>query len=220
MDIYLNDKDKEEEQGKKLVAQLDALQPGLRDEIREKKHQQLTPEQRDAYDTPFEKRTNEQIQLGYEAEERMRVTHEDVARQIKGRKSRQGQRACRKSHGARGSGHIHQPIPGYGELPVLAAPRQVEQTEEAINARKFIYQGDRSYRDGDPTAARTAYDQGFALWRKVIDKFPAFIEDEITGSDLMDLVKQYERILKQLDEPFPANFPLQDVVNRYGKKPG
>ena len=44
------------------------------------------------------------------------------------------------------------------------------------------------------------------------------MEDETTGSDLMDLVKQYERILKQLGEPFPAKFPLQDVVDRYGKK--
>jgi hypothetical protein len=34
---------------------------------------------------------------------------------------------------------------------------------------------------------------------------------------LMDIVKQYQRILKQLDEPFPQKFPLQDIVDRYGK---
>ena len=83
MDIYLNDKEKEEEQAKKLVAELDALQPGLRDEIRAKKRQQLTEKQLAAYETPPEKRTSEQYQLAYEAEERLQVTHEEVARQIK-----------------------------------------------------------------------------------------------------------------------------------------
>jgi len=94
---------------------------------------------------------------------------------------------------------------------------QLEQSDDALNARKFIYQGDQAFRDGDLTAAKTAYDQGFALWRKVLDKFPTLMEYEITGSDFMDIVKQYQRILKQLDEPFPEKFPLQDIIDRYGK---
>ena len=36
----------------------------------------------------------------------------------------------------------------------------------------------------------------------------------------MDIVKQYKKILNQLDEPFPENFVLKDIVDRYGKKPG
>ena len=149
----------------------------------------------------------------------MRVTHEDVARQIKGP---QHAKAKKLAEDATSHEETATYISRYRETVNFMYWRlraQVEQTEEALNARKFIYQGDRAFRDGDPTAARTAYDQGFALWRQVLDKFPAFIEDDITGSDLMDLVKQYERILKQLDEPFPAKFPLQDVVDRYGKKP-
>ena len=218
--IFLNDKEKEEEQAKKLVAELDALQPGLRDEIRNKKREQLTPEQRTALDTPAEKRTSDQQTLFYEAEERTRVTHEDVARQIKG-----PQHAKAKKLAEDAATHEENAtyISRYRETVNFMYWRlraQVEQSEEALNARKFIYQGDLAFREGDPTAAKTAYDQGFALWRQVLDKFPAFIEDDITGSDLMDLVKQYERILKQLDEPFPQKFPLQDVVDRYGKKPG
>jgi hypothetical protein len=218
--LLLNDKEKEEELGKKMAAELDALQPGLRDEIIQKKRQQLTKEQLAALDTPAEKRTSEQIQLAYEAEERTRVTHEDVARQIKGP---QHAKAKQLAEDAAKHEQMASYISGYRDTVNFMFWRlraQVEQTNEALNARKFIYQGDRSFRDGDPTAARTAYDQGFVLWRQVLDKFPALFEDEITGSDLMDFVKQYERILKQLDEPFPKNFPLQNVVDRYGKKPG
>ncbi len=220
MDLYLNDEEKDEELGKKLVAELDALQPGLRAEIREKKRRQLTPEQLAAYETPAEKRTSDQNLLAYEAEERMRVTHEDVARQIKGP---QHAKAKKLAEDATSREETATYISRYRETVNFMYWRlraQVEQSEEALNARKFIYQGDRAFHDGDPTAAKAAYDQGFALWRQVLDKFPAFIEDDITGSDLMDLVKQYKRILKQLDEPFPQKFPLQDVVDRYGKKTG
>ncbi len=93
----------------------------------------------------------------------------------------------------------------------------MEQTDEAINARKFIYQGDQAFHEGDLIAARDAYEQGLLLWRKVLDKFPALVEDDITGTDLMDLVKQYRKIYNQLDEPFPEKFILQDIVDKYGK---
>ena len=151
----------------------------------------------------------------------MRVTHEDVARQIKVANHPKAKELAEKATEHEATATY---ISRYRETVNFLYWRlraQVEQTDEALNARKFIYQGNQAFRDGDPTAAKTAYDQGFALWRQVLDKFPALLdEDFTTGSDLMDLVKQYERILKQLDEPFPQNFPLQDVVNRFGKKPG
>ncbi len=154
---------------------------------------------------PPEKRTSEQFQLAYEAEERLQVTHEDVARQIKG-----PQRAKAKKLAEEATKHeeLATYINRYRDTVNFIYWRlraQVEQTDEALNARKFIYQGDRAFRDGDLTAARTAYEQGFRLWRQVLDKFPALVEDDITGSDLMDFVKQYRKILNQLDEPFPKN---------------
>ena len=180
----------------------------------------MTNEQLAAYDTPAEKRSEEQNKLAFEAEERMRVTHEDVARQIKGP---QHAKAKQLAEDATEHEKMATYIGRYRDTVNFLFWRlrtQVEQTDEALNARKFIYQGNQAFRDGDPTTARNAYDQGFVMWRQVLDKFPALFEDEITGSDLMDFVKQYERILKQLDEPFPEKFPLQNVIDRYGKRPG
>jgi hypothetical protein len=220
VDLYLNDKEKEDEQAKKLVAELDALQPGLRDEIRAKKRRQLTKEQLEAYETPPEKRTDEQHKLYYEAEERLQVTHEDVARQIKGA---QHAKAKKLAEDAANHEELATYISRYRETVNFLYWRlcaEVEQSDDALNARKFIYQGDQAFRDSDLTAAKTAYDQGLASWRQVLDKFPALLEYEIMGSDLMDIVKQYQRILKQLDEPFPEKFPLQDIIDRYGKNSG
>jgi len=218
--IFLNEKEKEDEQAKKLVAELDALQPGLRDEIRGKKRQQLTEKQLAAYETPPGKRTNEQAQLAYEAEERLYVTHEDVARQIKGPPHAKAKKLAEEAGQHEDQALYTNRYRSTVNFNYWRLRAQMEQTDEAINARKFIYQGDRSFRDGDLTAARTAYEQGLSLWRQVLDKFPALMEDELTGGDLMDLVKQYRKILDQLDEPFPEKFILQDIVNLYGKKPG
>ena len=96
---------------------------------------------------------------------------------------------------------------------------QVEQTEEAINARKFIYQGDQAYQNGYLTDARDNYEEGLKLWREVLDKFPALVEDNITGSDLMDIVKKYRKIYNQLDKSFPEAFILQDILDKYEPKP-
>ena len=44
---------------------------------------------------------------------------------------------------------------------------EVEQSDQALSARKMIYQGDRTFHKGDMVAARAAYEQGLAGWRKV-----------------------------------------------------
>ena len=219
MDLILNDKEKEEEQTKKLVAELDALQPGLREEIYKKKLQKLTEKQLSAFETPPEKRTNEQALLASEAEQLVQVTNEDVARQIKladrGKAKKLAEEAKKHSDLA-GNIDNYRKIVNF-EFWRLRA--KLEQTTDAINARKFMYQGDEAFRNGYPDEARDLYQQGFAEWRKVLDAFPALIDDEITGDDLMDFIKQYRKILNQLDEPFPDNFALKDIVDRYGKKP-
>jgi hypothetical protein len=217
-DLYLNDKEKEDELARKIVAELDALQPGLREEIREKKRRQLTKEQLEALETPPEKRNDEQNKLYYEAQERLQVTHEDVARQIKGAQHAKAKKLAEEAL-------KHEELATYTSryrdtvnFLYWRLCAQLEQTEDALNARKFIYQGDQAFRDGDLTAAKTAYNQGLALLRKVLDKFPGLMEYDIAVSDLMDIVKQYQRILKKLDEKFPEKFILQDVVDRSGKQ--
>jgi hypothetical protein len=221
MTIYLNDQEKEEETAKKLVAELDAMQPGLREEIFKKKLSQLPDKQRIAYETSPEKRTQEQFQSAYEAEELLRVKHEEVARQIKDPKLRA--KAKELAENAVKHEELANYIKGYRDTVNFNYWRlraDVEQTDEALNARKLIYLGDQAFREGYELDARNYYEEGLKSWRKVLDKFPALVEDELTGSDLMDIVNQYRKILNLLGESFPDNFVLQDIVARYSKKSG
>jgi hypothetical protein len=91
----------------------------------------------------------------------------------------------------------------------------MEQTAQALNARKLIHQGDRDFNDGDLLGSQKAYEQGMALWRKALDQFPELIGDRTMGDTLMDVIKRYREILGQLDEPFPKNFILQDVLDKH-----
>jgi hypothetical protein len=92
---------------------------------------------------------------------------------------------------------------------------QAEQAPEAINAHKLLYQAEQAQREVELEAARKAYEEGFAQWRKVLDRFPALIEDGITGAEMVDVIKQYRRCLKELDEEFPRDFILADILQKH-----
>ena len=47
-------------------------------------------------------------------------------------------------------------------------------------------------------------------WRAVIDSSTVLAEDSITADDLVKVIQRYYTILKQLDEPVPEDFILQD----------
>ncbi len=95
---------------------------------------------------------------------------------------------------------------------------EVEQTQDLRDARKFIFEADQALRKADLKAARIAYDQGFAAWRKVLDRFPQLKDNPTTPADIMDVIKRYRELLKQRDEPFPKPFILQDILDQSERK--
>jgi hypothetical protein len=99
---------------------------------------------------------------------------------------------------------------------------KVEQTPEAIAARKAIFQADTFNHNAQLLEAREAYLKGFRGWRKVLDKFPALLDDQTTGEDLVEVINRYRKLVESMDpnpeEAFSKGFPLQDVLNKYGKK--
>jgi hypothetical protein len=211
--IRLNDKEMQLEAVQKLMAQLEAMQPGLRAKLVAKRLAELSPSQREALETPPDKRTGKQHELAQQATAAIHVTHDDVARSIVGANRKRaieiGQEIVRAELMA---DHIDSQRDivnfDYWRMRVGA-----EQDEELLSARKYVFQGDRAYADNDLIAARNFYEQGLAGWRKALDKYPTMGKDTAAGDDLMKMIKRYRRILSQLDEPFPEKFILQDIVD-------
>jgi hypothetical protein len=211
--IQLNQQEMHEQTARKLVQQIEALQPGLREKIVADKRKALTPAQREALATPAGKRAGKQLELATQAEEAIRTTHNEVARKITGPKRKE---ALKLAKDAADHEQLAWYVQRYRDIVNFAYWRlraQVEQTDNMLTTRKLIHQGDRAYSEGDLVVARNAYQQGLVGWRKVIDEAPGMVCDQTTRDELMDVIKRYRRILSQLDERFPEKFILQDVID-------
>jgi hypothetical protein len=216
----LNDQERHEKEAEKLAAQLDVIQPGLREKIIQEKRDALPANQRKALDKPASERSAADYDLIDQAAEALQLTHNEVARRIPLNNPKRKEAIQLAKDAA-----AHEKLAAYVardrdivNFVYWRMRADVEQTEDLLNARKLVYQGDRAYANYELAAARDAYDQGLAGWRAVLDKYPAMARDDAAGDDLMDMVKRYRRLLGQLDQPFPEKFILQDVIDAHEKR--
>ena len=116
---------------------------------------------------------------------------------------------------------------------------EAEMTPEAIDARKFLY---RAAVEFDPTkiphervetegtslmdSTKRLFEQGFAKWRIVADKYPNLFVDPETGSstyvsdNLYEDLKMYRKFLALRGETMPPDFVLRDLLDRLDKGSG
>jgi hypothetical protein len=217
--LYLANLEKHEELVKKYSQELDALDPGLRDRIRQKKRDALSQEQKDALDTDIEKRTDKQHNLVNQAEMQMEVTYEEIAKQVPLEKRAQAKKLAEealKNEYIAVDIRRSRDVVNYAYWKLRA---EVEQEDDAVAAREAIYNGTRLFRrEADLIGARDLFNKGFLLWRNVLDNHKALIEDSLTGDDMMEVINVYRDLLHKMGEPFPKPFILQDIVDKYDKK--
>jgi hypothetical protein len=99
---------------------------------------------------------------------------------------------------------------------------RAEQTDDCVAARKAIHDGDLAYSKGDMIRARPDYEKGLRGWRKVLDdpEFHALVEDPSLGGDLVDEIRRYAKCLDQDDQDLPDPFILQDIIDKHGSHQG
>ncbi len=216
--IRLNDKEVFDENARELIARIDAISPETRQQLRRRKVEALTDEQRQAMETKPEDRSAEQLALAAEAESLTTVTYDEVAREIPreeqkrkealqlARQVAENQRNARRIDSSRYIVNF--------DYWLLRA--ELEQTDDALAARQLVFDGNTAFGEGDLTTAKQLYDEGMLAWRRVLDAFPTMVIQPTFGADLMDLIDRYRYILDQLDKDFPADFPLQDIIEIHG----
>jgi hypothetical protein len=223
--LRLNEEEAENKAAADALAQLEKLQPGLRKKMIEEKKKTLTAAQRQALDTPLEKRSGNDFKLAAEAEDAIRVTHDEVARKVTGPAEKKAA-AKKLAHEARDHEQLALYINRYRSTVNFDYWRQhakTEQEKDVLTARQHIYQADRAFAENDNVVAMESYRQGLKAWRKVLDAHPDYVTDQTTGEDLMDMIRRYRQVLRQNEKPFPKPFILQDVIDvqqkQYGAAP-
>ncbi len=89
---------------------------------------------------------------------------------------------------------------------------EMESMPEVLEARRLTGKGEAAFDVGDLLGAKDAYEQGFKKWQPAVKQFPVVFKDSAFGDEMMDVINRYRNVLDKLDQPFPEDFVLKDVV--------
>jgi hypothetical protein len=214
--IRLNDRAAYTEMAEELKAELEAMAPGVREQIAQEREAALSDPEREALDTPPMDRTEAQHELAAEAAQKLRVTHQDVAERLIGAERGRALKLADKLTEAERIAAIigrYQEIVNYEYWERRAA---TEQMPETLEARKLIHEGRQAFfEEADLRLAKEKYEAGLAKWREVLDKVPAMKRERELGRELVETIQFYRKILDACDEPFPEDFILRDILELY-----
>lgn len=217
--IHLNDAEPFDAEAAKRVAALEAFDPGLRERIRKERYDKLTPAERKAYETPPEKRDARQWELAAQVEEKLRVTHDQVARRIGPPNEATARNLAREATKFERDAQEIRMYRNIVNFEYWRERARFEQTPEALGARKYAYEGAQALAAADLLRAAEMYEKSFAQWRLLLDRkdFPRLKQDEDLGQEIVRTIYKYREVLDKSDKPFPKDFVLQDVLQLHEK---
>jgi len=217
--IKLNDLESIEDRAKQNVAALDALAPGVRLKLATEKFGKLTPaEQVVLAKDPGERTPAEEMQAR-SLQDRNRVADTEVAakapaeNRVKARlladQIVEDQVTVLRINNYRGIINFN----------FWRARCEAEQLRESLAARDHLFKAEDALRKTDLNLAKSEYEQAFQAWSFVYKKYPILM-DNAESQDLVDSCTRYNDVLGQLDEEFPADFVLNDLLDLFdsGKK--
>ncbi len=217
--IQLRLREVEEQRAARIADDLEKLLPGRFEAMREERRAALTEEQRAAIATPSMERSEEVHRVASEAEGLLNVTWKMVARQAPPAERAQAEALAREFVEAQERATMIDRYRDIVNFDFWKASCEAEVTEPALKAREATWRGDTEFMAARLQSAKRAYEESFAAWREVLDASKVLREDPLTADDIAEVVGRYRRLLEQLDEPFPASFVLQDVLDLASPQP-
>jgi hypothetical protein len=213
--VRLADYERIRDDAAQMVQALDEMLPGLREQIEQEKRAQLTPEQREALDTPEEELTEEIFEAWAEAKRETFVSHRDVAERAEDRQVRERARrlAGRIEDAQTLADRTHQ-YRGTVNYEYWLVRSEAEQTPAALEARENLYHARRRLDEASLEDARELYETSWKHWRDLYDQYPRLM-DAVEADDVLRAIRRYGGLLQQLDEPLPEDFPLYDFLRRF-----
>lgn len=213
--IRLNDLEPMRARLKEMQADVDKLAPGVRDQIRQEKTGKLSAAMQAALAKPEKDRTPEEIGLVYQAQYLIEVSDREVL-EAAPREARPKLRALVEQ--IETDGGVAESIDRNRNIVNFTYWRtrcEAEMTDLAQGARKDVYDADKLFASGEQfSAARQAYERSWAAWAKLFALHPDLMENA-EAQDLIESIEKYRDLLGQLDEKFPADFPLYDLLDKH-----
>jgi uncharacterized low-complexity protein len=213
--IHLNDQERVDERIAAAQKELEEICPGAKEKIIAAKTAALPAEKKAALEKPADKRTEAESMLVYEASTETEVHPRDYrehAPRDKGPRVRQLIDQLEEDQLTSMQININRRIVNFAYWRTRC---QAEKTEEAQQAHFNVYDADRLKPDvAKWDEAKQKYEKAWDLYAKIFEKHPALMENA-EAQDLVDSVARYKDLLGQLDEPFPAKFPLEPLLKMH-----
>jgi len=210
--IRLGMKEAELARAERLAAELEQILPGRYKALEESKRAALTPAQKAALDVPPLERTDAQQADAMAATEALKVDWQMVVREAPADVRVRARELLRQYQEARETAEIIGRYRDIVNFDVWRATCEAEVTEPALRAREATWRAEREFAAARLQPAKQAFEEAFAAWREVLDSSDVLRGDQISKDDLSEVVDRYKKLLEQLDEPFPKDFPLQDIL--------
>jgi hypothetical protein len=212
--IRMGDLEKEESDAKAKEEQLERMSPGLKKILLEEAQAKLTPQQQKVLKEPPAQPSSEESILVSEVQELLNITPQKVADRIakdhpdKASEARILAKQIADDNARARAISINRDVANFEYWRVRC---DIEQTSEALRARELAHEANRAFLDADLEKARKLYEESFTQWAAALDQVPTLQENTTFGSDLMDFVNSYNRVLEQLD----LSLSDKEVANRF-----
>ena len=211
--VRMNDKEQLQQHIAEVHAEIEKIAPGLVKQLSDQKLPKLSPEQRAAWDKPADQRTvDERFAADYAALV-LRVPAEEILA------------GAPRSVRPRLRPLVDQIL--NDERIILEIDRnrtvvafeywrtrvEAEKTDEARQARKDVYDADKLNEAGtNLEEARRLYESAWDGWAIIFKRYPELMNNA-EAQDLIDSIARYRDLLGQLDQPFPVDFKLNDLLD-------
>jgi hypothetical protein len=218
--VRLNAMDRYIDIRQKMLAKLEALDPQLREKIREGKKSELVPEELAAIETdrPAEELSGQELAARSNALRKLVVSNMEVAEAMPADKRVQARSYATQADEAEAYASRINAYRTQVNYEYWITRCDVEADETTGNARRFMRLADQEADKLNPEGARELYEQAWDEWAKIFAAHPQ-LEEDIMLDELEEEFTAYRRVLDQLDEEFvPSEFKLQKLVDKFARE--
>jgi len=199
------------------LKKLDADCPGAKEKILAAKRAALSDAARAAMDKAPEQRTEAEAMLAYESTAALEVRPADYLAHAPREKGPDVRRTIDQLQEDQGIAHqinLNRRIVNFAYWRTRC---KAELRADTQRAHANVYQADRQKLKADEWEdAKKKYEEAWKLYAVVFAEHPALMENA-EAQDLVDSVIKYNGLLGQMDESFPADFPLEALLKQHEK---
>lgn len=210
--VRLNEREALEENMMAVAHQLDAISPGLREKMAAAKRAKLAPVDQQLLDTPPESLSPDELPRLRELQVKVFVGNPELVDNVEEARRDEARQLAQEVARLQQTVFVLDNERSTVNYDYWSMRCQVEKTDAALEARRLLYLAKQEFDETRLIEALEAYQGGFAQWRLVLDEFPPMVRDNISGETIQEAIHGYVEVLNKLDEPFPDDFVLRDVL--------